>query len=236
MDCCNPLIICKFWLTAISQTSPTSKDATTPSAEDSNELTTDKSRSAKSADNEGEGRSEKKNNSTTASAFKSSGMSTFATQASPFLSAGTGQTLSSFASPSPTPSFGLSSSTKSVFESGSSSSNGAASPFGKISSSTAFGSTTFGGFSGGLGGSRLTTFGKPGESLKSGKPARPFGAPASDGEDEDEDDEGNASDNGKDDAENLHAEDDKAAETEDKKNKKLQRGEIPNSSVTQLLR
>ncbi|KAI1368035.1 hypothetical protein F5Y08DRAFT_21021 [Xylaria arbuscula] len=218
--------------------SPASKDATTSSAENSNKSTAEKSNPEKLVDSQDEERSDKKSKSTTTSAFKSSGMSTFATQASPFLSASTGQTLSSFASPSPTPSFGLSSSTKSVFESGSSSSNGAASPFGKIGSSTTFGSTTFGGFSGGLGGSRLTTFGNPGESLKSGKPAKPFGAPASDGEDDEDDDDGNTSDNGND-GENQHAEEDKAVETEDKKNKKLQRvavddGEAGEATILQV--
>jgi hypothetical protein len=41
------------------------------------------------------------------------------------------------------------------------------------------------------GGARLGGFGgKPGEALKSGKPARPFGAPESDAEDEEEEGEG----------------------------------------------
>ncbi|KAK5628035.1 hypothetical protein RRF57_003752 [Xylaria bambusicola] len=214
LDYCRTLLANR-----LSQTSP--KDATAPSTEKSNESATDKSTSDKLTGTQG---SEKKSISTTASAFKSSGMSSFATQASPFLSASTGQMLSLFASPSPTKSFGLSSSTKSIFESGNNSSNGVTSPFGQIGSSTAFGSTPFGGFSGGLGGSRLTTFGKPGESLKSGKPAKPFGAPASEDEnDGDKEEDGNASDNDKDDGENQHAEEDKAAETEDKKKPKLQR-------------
>ncbi|KAI0505551.1 hypothetical protein F5B22DRAFT_627409 [Xylaria bambusicola] len=200
-----------------STTNTTSPKGATASATDKiNESTADKSIPDRLTDTRG---SEKKGNSTTASAFKRSGMSSFASQKSPFLSASTGQTLSSFAGPSATTTFGLPSSTKSIFESGNSSSSGGASPFGQIGSSPAFG-----GFSGSLGGSRLTTFGKPGESLKSGKPAKPFGAPASEDENEgDEEDDGNTSDNDKDDGENQPAEEDKAAETEDKKKPKLQR-------------
>lgn len=171
---------------------------------------------------------EKNNSSTTTSAFKSSGISSFAAQASPFLQAGTGQTLSSFASSSSAKSpFAFSSSsataTKSIFNGGGKPSNGAVSPFGQMSSS-AFGSSTFGGFKSSLGGSQLTSFGKGGEPLKSVKPARPFGAPASESDHEDEDGEdGNTSENDKDDAENRDAEEQKATETEDKKKTKLQR-------------
>ncbi|KAI0914827.1 hypothetical protein F4823DRAFT_194111 [Ustulina deusta] len=205
-------------------TSPTSKDTTISSTEKSGKSTADKSTSDKLTDTQGDEPREKKSNNTTASAFKSSGMSNFSTQASPFLKAGANQTLSSFASSSPTKSFALSSSTKSIFDGGSSSSSGGTSPFGQIGASTTFGSSTFGGFGGGLGGSRLTTFGKPGESLKSSKPAKPFGAPASESEDDgEEEEEGNASDNDKDDGENQDAEEEKAAETEDKKKPKLQR-------------
>ncbi|KAI1113653.1 hypothetical protein F5Y14DRAFT_207213 [Nemania sp. NC0429] len=172
----------------------------------------------------------KNSKTTTASAFKSSGMSNFATQSSPFLQAGTGKTLSSFASASsstPSP-FGFSvAATKSVFGGG----GGAASPFGQITgTSTSFGTSAFGGFGSTLGGSRLPGFGKPGESLKSTKPARPFGAPASDDEgggEGDEEEDGNASENDKekdkDETKNQDAEEDKATETEDKKKPKLQR-------------
>ncbi|GAP86135.1 putative dead deah box protein [Rosellinia necatrix] len=174
---------------------------------------------------------EKKNNTTT-SAFKSSGMSSFATQSSPFLQAGTGQPLSSFSSTKSPPT--LSSSTKSIFSNSKSSSNGAVSPFGQITSTATFGSSTFGsntfgnstfgGFGSSLGGPRLTAFGKPGESLKGGKPAKPFGAPASENEGgSDEEEDGNASDNEKDAVENQDAEEDKIAEAEDKKKTRLQR-------------
>ncbi|KAI0430644.1 hypothetical protein F5Y09DRAFT_341469 [Xylaria sp. FL1042] len=222
-------------------TSPKSKDTIIPSPGEDDKAATDKSTADKLTGTRGDEPLEKKSNTTTASAFKSSGMSSFATQASPFLQAGAGQTLSSFASSSPAKSFALSSSsTKSIFESGSSSSNGGASPFGNIGSSSPFGSGTFGGFGSGLGGSRLTTFGKPGESLKSSKPTKPFGAPASENEDEGEDEEGgNASDNDKDDDESQDAEEDKAAETEDKKKMKLQRvavddGEAGEATIIQV--
>ncbi|GAW22876.1 hypothetical protein ANO14919_124220 [Xylariales sp. No.14919] len=201
--------------TSSTTTSPKSKDIPKSSTEKSDKSTPDKL-----TDSHGDQPKEKISNVTTASAFKSSGMSSFATQASPFLQASAGQTLSPFASASPTK---LPSTTKSIFDSGNSSSNGIASPFGKIASSTSFGSSTFGGFGGGLGGSRLTTFGKPGETLKSSKPAKPFGAPASEDEDDGEEEDGNTSDNDKDDAENQDAEDDKATEAEDKKKTKLQR-------------
>ncbi|KAI1419028.1 hypothetical protein F5Y12DRAFT_320159 [Xylaria sp. FL1777] len=230
---------------SITTTSPTSKDTTIASTEKSDKSTADKSKLDKSTsdkivNNKDDEPLETKSNTTTASAFKSSGMSSFATQASPFLKAGAGQTLSSFASSSPTKSFVFSSSTKSIFDGGSSSSNGTTSPFGQIGSSTTFGSGTFGGFGGGLGGSRLTTFGKPGESLKSNKPAKPFGAPASEDEDEGEEEEdGNSSDNDKDDGENQDAEEDKAVETEDKKKTKLQRvavddGEADEATIIQV--
>ncbi|KAI0540685.1 hypothetical protein GGR58DRAFT_511418 [Xylaria digitata] len=196
-------------------TSPKSKDTTKSSTENSNKSIPNNLTGVQSDQAQ-----EKKSNVTTASAFRSSGMSSFATQASPFLQASAGQALSPFASSSPTK---LPSTTKSIFHSGSSSSNGITSPFGKITSSTSFGSATFGGFGGGLGGPQLTTFGKPGESLKSSKPAKPFGAPVSEDEDEDDEEDGNTSDNNKDDADNQDAEEDKAAEAEDKKKTKLQR-------------
>ncbi|KAK4165220.1 hypothetical protein QBC43DRAFT_378211 [Cladorrhinum sp. PSN259] len=65
------------------------------------------------------------------------------------------------------------------------------SPFASINGATGggslFKSSPFGSAFGGsaLSGSRLSTFGKPGEALKSDKPARPFGAPDSDAEDDD---------------------------------------------------
>ncbi|TGJ85270.1 hypothetical protein E0Z10_g3489 [Xylaria hypoxylon] len=196
-------------------TSPKSNDSTKSSTEKSNKSTSDKL-----TDTQGDQPQEKKSSTTATTAFTSSGMSSFATQASPFLQAGADQTLSSFASSSP---IKLSSTTKSIFDGGSSSSNGTTSPFGKITSSTSFGSGAFAGFGGGLKGPQLTTFGKPGGSLKSSKPAKPFGAPVSEDEGEGEEEDGNASDNDKDDAENQDAEEDKVGESEDKKKTKLQR-------------
>ncbi|KAI1823647.1 hypothetical protein F4861DRAFT_539856 [Xylaria intraflava] len=182
-------------------------------------------------------------NTTTTSAFNKSGMSIFATQASPFLQAGTGQTLSSFAKPPSGQSpFTFASPTDSIFKTKTESANGAVSPFGKITgSSSTFGGSAFGGaFGGGLGGSRLTLFGKPGESLKSGKPAKPFGAPASEGEEEeDEQEDSNAPENDKDDAKNPEAEEDRTAEADEKKKLKLQRvavddGEAGEATILQV--
>ncbi|KAI2635412.1 hypothetical protein GGS21DRAFT_81025 [Xylaria nigripes] len=184
-----------------------------------------------------------KKNVTSSSAFNSSGMSVFATHASPFLQAGTGQTLSSFATPSSAQSpFSFSSASESIFKGKTGPANGAVSPFGQITgSSTAFGGSAFGkGLSGCQGGSQFTPFGKPGGSLKSGKPAKPFGAPASeDGEEEDKEEDGNTSGNEKDDAENQDLEEDKSAETEDKKKIKLQRvavddGEAGEATILQV--
>ncbi|KAI0872079.1 hypothetical protein GGS24DRAFT_26742 [Hypoxylon argillaceum] len=223
-------------------TTPTSLKSEDPKSS-SEKGKSDEPTADKSADTQGDKASVKDSITTTASAFKSSGMSSFATQSSPFLQAGTGQTLSSFASPSSTKSpFALpSSTTKSIFGSGSGSSSGAASPFGQItSSSTSFGGSAFGGFGSSLGGSRLTTFGKPGEVLKSSKPAKPFGAPANDSEGEGQDEEdANVSENDKDAAENQDAEEDKAAETDDKKKTRLQRvavddGEAGEATITQV--
>ncbi|KAK3688155.1 hypothetical protein B0T22DRAFT_146840 [Podospora appendiculata] len=97
--------------------------------------------------------------------------------AAPKLSFGDGDTKATAASP-----FGTfnSSTSKSVFGGGA----GGPSPF----------ASTFGGSA--LGGPRLGGFGKPGDALKSDKPARPFGAPESDAEEEDEDADDAESDNG----------------------------------------
>ncbi|RYP82738.1 hypothetical protein DL769_001547 [Monosporascus sp. CRB-8-3] len=177
---------------------------------------------------------EKNTTSTTSvSAFSSSGLAGFASQASPFLQAG-GKPLSSFASASGSQSpFGttISLSTPSVFG-GSALSNGA-SPFGQIGGgSTSFGSGSFGGsaFGGGFasafGGGKLTTFGNAGKGFTSGKPAKPFGAPESDEEDQDEDDEEVGSeDDGKASSEERDA-DEKSTAADEKKKTKLQRVEV----------
>ncbi|RYP76094.1 hypothetical protein DL771_001918 [Monosporascus sp. 5C6A] len=170
---------------------------------------------------------------TSVSAFSSSGLAGFASQASPFLQAG-GKPLSSFASASGSQSpFGTtkSLSTPSVFG-GSALSNGA-SPFGQIGGgSTSFGSGSFGGsaFGGGFasafGDGKLTTFGSAGKGFTSGKPAKPFGAPESDEEDEDEDDEEVGSeDDGKASSEERDVEE-KSTAADEKKKTKLQRVEV----------
>ncbi|CAJ2512288.1 Uu.00g053030.m01.CDS01 [Anthostomella pinea] len=175
--------------------------------------------------------SEKDEKVTSETAFKSSGISGFATQSSPFLQAGGTKPLSSFASASGSQSpFGLTSSassTGSVFGQGASSSlaNGSSSPFGQMGgSSKPFGSSALGGtFGSSVGGSKLSNFGKPGESFKSSKPARPFGAPVSEEEDNDDGDEEGTSDNDKEDNENKDGEDEKSVVGDDKKKTKLQR-------------
>ncbi|RYP54293.1 hypothetical protein DL768_000867 [Monosporascus sp. mg162] len=177
---------------------------------------------------------EKNTTSTTSvSAFSSSGLAGFASQASPFLQAG-GKPLSSFASASGSQSpFGTTTSlsTPSVFG-GSALANGA-SPFGQIGGgSTSFGGGSFGGsaFGGGFasafGGGKLTTFGNAGKGFTSGKPAKPFGAPESDEEDQDEDDEEVGSeDDGKASSEERDAEE-KSTAADEKKKTKLQRVEV----------
>ncbi|KAI1176937.1 hypothetical protein F4777DRAFT_230059 [Nemania sp. FL0916] len=220
-------------------TTLTSEDASKSSEkEKEDESSLEKPATEKAADAQNDKSPKKNSGTTTASAFKSSSMSSFATQASPFLQAGTGQTLSSFANPSAAKSpFALSASTsKSIFNG-----SGGSSPFGQVAStSTSFGTGTFGGFGSSLGGSRLAGFGKPGESLKSGKPAKPFGAPASDDEGEGDDEEdGNASENDKEDSENRDAAEDKAVEAEDKRKTKLQRvvvddGEAGEATILQV--
>ncbi|KAI0863197.1 hypothetical protein F4860DRAFT_77008 [Xylaria cubensis] len=145
----------------------------------------------------------KKTSITTTSAFQSSTLSGFANQPSPFLQASTGQTpLSSFASSSSThTSFAAATpAVNSIFSAGGSS--GAASPFGKLGPTP----SPFGGLGGSLGG---TLFGAPGGSLTSKKPAKPFGAPASDNEDgTDDDEDSNADGNDGDDDGNQDDEND----------------------------
>ncbi|KAK0735919.1 hypothetical protein B0T21DRAFT_289846 [Apiosordaria backusii] len=146
---------------------------------------------------------------TSSSAFANSGFAKLgassaspfasASGASPFASAGAGKpsvfgssTTSSFGSvlggsTAPAPAklnFG-SSSTASPFASTLNGQAGGGSAF----KSSPFGSA-FGGGSALGGGARLTNFSKPGEALKSGKPAKPFGAPESDAEDEDKEEDG----------------------------------------------
>ncbi|KAI6090076.1 hypothetical protein F4821DRAFT_36080 [Hypoxylon rubiginosum] len=195
----------------------------------------DKSDAEKAAESEKGTASEKQKTSTTsASAFSSSGIAGFATQASPFLQAA-GKPLTSFASPSGSQSpFGATGakSTTPIFGSGSLS-NGA-SPFGQVGgASKPFGGSAFGSKLGGsqvfggssFGGPALSTFGQSGESFKSSKPAKPFGAPAA--EEEDDAKEGGSSDD-ESKAENEETtQEEKTAGTDDlKKKPKLQRVDV----------
>ncbi|KAI8957644.1 hypothetical protein F5Y11DRAFT_76472 [Daldinia sp. FL1419] len=168
---------------------------------------------------------------TSSSAFSSSGIAGFASQASPFLQ-NSSKPLSSFASPSGSQSpFGAAASTSTTSIFGSSSLSNGTSPFGQIGAAKPFGGTVFGGgFSGKFG---ETTFGKPGESFKSSKPARPFGAPVSEEEDNED---GNSEDENKPDKEDK--EEDKTA-SDDKKKPKLQRvvvddGEAGEATILQV--
>lgn len=100
---------------------------------------------------------------------------------------------------------------------------------------TKFGSATFGGsFASKLGGPTLTTFGKPGESFKSNKPAKPFGAPVSEEEDNDEHDDNAVVEKPVVEDREATKEKEKATDADDKKKTKLQRGELHdvyNSSI-----
>jgi len=76
-------------------------------------------------------------------------------------------------------------------------------------------------------GSGLATFGKPGETLKSDKPAKPFGAPESDNEEvsdrEDEDDEDSNSEKEKEESKDTEKEKEDKAAAEEKKKLRLQK-------------
>jgi Ran-binding protein 3 len=141
-----------------------------------------------------------------------------ASAASPFASAspfGSASALTSSApAAKPTLSFGQASA--SPFASAKPSANG----FGSGAS------TGFGGFGGSsLQSKPLSSFAKPGESFKSEKPAKPFGAPDSDAEesaDEEGGDDGQ-SDDGGDDVDAKEESDKEEAKVADEKKKKLQR-------------
>ncbi|OTA94441.1 hypothetical protein M434DRAFT_71269 [Hypoxylon sp. CO27-5] len=228
----------------VSSESKVNSDAlSVPSHSKANPKTTntsDKPSTEKQAETNDTNPEKEKNATTSASAFNNSGIAGFASQASPFLQAGS-KPLSSFASPSGSqPPFGAAAATKpttSMFG-GSSLSNGA-SPFGQVGGSPKmFGSSPFGGtFGSKIGGSTLTSFGKPGESLKSNKPAKPFGAPASEEEDNEED--SNSADEAGADNEEQEAQEEKAAAPDDKKKPKLQRvavddGEAGETTILQV--
>lgn len=176
---------------------------------------------------------------TSDSAFSSSGIAGFATQASPFLQAAA-KPLTSFASPSGSQSpFASAAATSTVPVFGTTNLSKSTSPFGQVGgASKPFGGSTFGGTFGSklggsqpfggstFGGSALSSFGQPGESFKSSKPVKPFGAPVT--EEEDDEEQGGSSDD-EDRAENEEnvAQEEKAAAVDDlKKKPKLQRGEL----------
>lgn len=125
----------------------------------------------------------------------------------------------------------LSAAPKLSFASGASSSPSPFATNGGKPAGSVFGGSPFASAFGGsaLSGPKLSTFGKPGESLKSGKPAKPFGAPESDGEGESDRDE-DGEDSGSEKEENKDAEKEKEKETEkganeERKKLRLQKGE-----------
>lgn len=85
-----------------------------------------------------------------------------------------------------------------------------------------------------LSGPKLGSFGKPGEALKSDKPAKPFGAPDSDDEDEGDDEEdvedASGDEDGDENEDSKQKEKDKDEEpkmpSDDKKKPKLQKGKL----------
>ncbi|KAL7628961.1 hypothetical protein AAE478_000479 [Parahypoxylon ruwenzoriense] len=174
-------------------------------------------------------------------AFNSSRMSGFATQASPFLQAGA-KPLASFASPSGSLSnFRSKTATPTASTFGSASLSNGTSSFGQVGGALkTFGGGNFGaGFGSGLGGSKLTSFGKPGETLKSSKPAKPFGAPASEGSDSAGEDDGVSEKEEKDNNEDNEVREEQAAAVDEKKKPKLQRivvddGEAGEATILQV--
>ncbi|KAK4204079.1 hypothetical protein QBC40DRAFT_217661 [Triangularia verruculosa] len=176
---------------------------------------------------------------TSSSAFAASGFAKLgasaaspfaaASGASPFASAGAGAGKPSIFGSAGTSSFGsvLGGSTAPAPAKLNFSSTSTASPFasalngqasgGSVFKSSPFGSS-FGGASALSGGPRLTSFGKPGEALKSGKPAKPFGAPESDAEDDDKDEDGEENGEGAGvDGEEEHKDDEEKEESERKR-------------------
>ncbi|KAK0619896.1 hypothetical protein B0T14DRAFT_432068 [Immersiella caudata] len=200
----------------------------------------DKSSEAKSSTTSSKGANGDKPH-TSASAFASSGFAKLASStASPFALAGAGKT-SLFGSSSGSGSFSVLGGPKPAAPAPaptipklSFGGSSAASPFAlngsqpSVFGGSALGGRAFGGAFGGsvLSGPGLSTFGKPGEPLKSGKPAKPFGAPESDneegsGKDDDEESKGEA---GSDKEESKEADKDESkALSEEKKKIRLQK-------------
>lgn len=177
----------------------------------------------------------KKSQTQNSSAFASSGFAKLSTSSSPFASFGGASqgsafgsatsgkpTLSSFASPSASSTTQPAGAPKLTFGSTTN-----ASPFAGLSSSTnGFGSALGGSVFGSAlsGGKGISSFAAPGaEPLKSDKPARPFGAPESDGEDGDEGDDEGGENNKVDEAERALSPE---KDSEEKKRLKLQKVEV----------
>ncbi|KAM0137359.1 hypothetical protein ACHAP3_004166 [Botrytis cinerea] len=146
----------------------------------------------------------------------------------------------SFASakpPSSTPASSISSSSaeKSTSGFGSAFGSGATSGFGGLASGSVFGSGLKNGFAGGSG-PKLSSFAAPGKDNAGlgSKPAKPFGAPASDAEDSDDDDDEDDSDDGAEGDEEEGGE--KAIVEEKKKTKKvhIDDGEADEATILQI--
>ena len=107
--------------------------------------------------------------------------------------------------------------------------SGSASPFANIngSSKPTFGSGFGSGFGSAMSGPRLTSFAKPGEVLKSEKPAKPFGAPDSDAESESVSGSDEEGETGEEEAEVEEKEkEQEELKADDKKKTRLQRGQL----------
>ena len=170
---------------------------------------------------------------TSSTAFEKSGFAKLsAATTSPFGALGS-STKSVFggasASPSPFGALGAASAAKPPTPSLSFGNGVAASPFASLNGpSKGFGSPFGGGSAFGSalsGGKPLSSFGKPGEVLKSDKPAKPFGAPESDAEDDSNEDDDEAENEAENEKEKDEGEkEDLKAAAEEKKKLRLQRG------------
>ncbi|KAL1879429.1 hypothetical protein VTK73DRAFT_6961 [Phialemonium thermophilum] len=173
------------------------------------------------------------------SAFAKSGFAKLASSsASPFGTLGAGKpsifSSSSSASPSPFATVGATNNTATTTAPPKLSFGGAptttttASPFGTLNGKS--GTLGAAGFGSILSGPRLTSFAKPGEPLKTDKPAKPFGAPESDAEEGSDDQDGDGGEDGSGGDDHSDNEDEKSKEkdeskltADDKKKLKLQK-------------
>ncbi|KAM0282717.1 hypothetical protein ACHAQH_002915 [Verticillium albo-atrum] len=186
---------------------------------------------------------------TSASGFANSGFAKLASSsASPFGALGGGgaktsvfggsaATSSPFASassqkpaaPAPTPTLNF----------GSAGESAAASPFASATPGANGFKSVFGGgggFGSAFSGKPLTSFAKPGASFKSEKPAKPFGAPESDAEEESDDDDGDEEPESAADDKEAKEDSDKedAKASEDKKKSKLQRVAVDDGEAGEI--